>query len=292
MPTSHPWLAIGFVLLVSAAFASGSVAGRVALDAGASVFAVNLLRTSAVLVVLTVYLRARGVSLALPLRRAMAACALGVLIAAYSNSLFAAIAAMPVALAVVTFYTWPLMVGVGAWVVGTERLTWAWPLAAGAALFGLALALDVVHEVPSLTGTLFALAGALGWTVVLLLNPRVVGRADSRPVTFHMMIGATITNLVAGLITESLTPPQSAAGWAGLAGAVGAYCFAIVGTFIAVAVNGPVRTALIMNVEPVASLILSALLLGQVLSPHQVLGAIIVVGSLIVARRASAPATL
>jgi drug/metabolite transporter (DMT)-like permease len=250
------------------------------------------LRTLAAAAMLVAVLKAQGAPLVPTARVARAAAGLGVVVAAYSYCLFSAIAAMPVALAVLTFYTWPLMVGVASWASGSERLTWKWPIAAGAALTGLALALDAFHTTPNLAGTALALIGAVGWSATLMLNRRLVGGGDSRPVTLHMMLAASAANALAMVAGGGFEAPHGTPGWLAMAGAVGAYCFAIVGTFAAAAISGPVRTALVMNSEPIASLVFSALLLDQVLEPLQILGAFVVVGSIVMARQASAPAQI
>jgi drug/metabolite transporter (DMT)-like permease len=183
------------------------------------------------------------------------------------------------------------MIGFASWVLGIERLTWRWPLAAGTALLGLMLALDVLHTIPDIGGTALALVAAAGWTVTLLINRRIVSGGDSRPVTLHMMLAAAVVNAIACMLSGGLAFPQGAVGWLSLAGSVAAYCFASIGTFMAVAMSGAVRAGLLMNFEPIASLILGVVLLDQVLSTHQVIGAALVVGALIAANRATAPVT-
>jgi len=121
---------------------------RLSYDSGVTALTVNTTRSVAAAVVLVAVLRLQGVRLALPARTGWYAAGLGLIMAGYSYVLFVAIGLMPVALAIVVFYTWPFMVGVGAWLLGQERLTWLWPVAAAVAFAGLVIALDVGGSAP------------------------------------------------------------------------------------------------------------------------------------------------
>lgn len=101
------------MLLLATCFALGSVLARLAFDDGASIFTLNLLRTAGATLTVTLFLKLQGQRFRLPPATARAAVVLGALISAYAYALFVAIQVMPVALAIVTFYTWPLMVGIG-----------------------------------------------------------------------------------------------------------------------------------------------------------------------------------
>jgi drug/metabolite transporter (DMT)-like permease len=281
---------VGAVMLIATGFATGSTLARLSYDSGVTPLTVNILRTLAAVVVLAAVLRIQGVALALPWRVRAPAMGLGLIMAAYSYGLFVAIGLMPVALAIVVFYTWPFMVGIGAWWLGQERLTWLWPITALVAFAGLVIALDVGGHAPDANGVILALLGAAGWSILLLLNRRIVGNADSRPVTLWMLLSAVAAFLVACVATGDFHLPRDTIGWVGLGGAAGIYSVLPMSMFAVAKLAGPVRTALVMNFEPIASLLLGSVLLGQVLTLPQMLGMALVVASLVVARRASLPA--
>jgi drug/metabolite transporter (DMT)-like permease len=283
-------LLVAAVMLIATGFATGSTLARLSYDSGVTALTVNTLRSVAAAVVLAAVLHLQGVGLALPRRMRLQAAGLGLIMAAYSYVLFVAIGLMPVALAIVVFYTWPFMVGVGAWWLGQERLTWLWPVTAAVAFAGLVVALDVGGSVPDARGVALALLGAVGWAVLLLLNRRLVGSGDSRPVTLWMLLSAVAAYAVASAASGDFHLPRDTLGWVGLGGAAGIYSVLPMSLFAVAKLAGPVRTALVMNFEPIASLILGALLLDQVLTGPQVLGMALVVASLVAARGASRPA--
>ena len=55
--------------------------------------------------------------------------------------------------------------------------------------------------------------------------------------------------------------------------------------FTATQIIGSVRTSLLMNFEAVSAILLGYLILGQALTPMQLVGAAIVIAALFVARR-------
>jgi drug/metabolite transporter (DMT)-like permease len=283
-------LVILALIAIATAFATGTILARLSYDSGVTPLTVSTTRTLAALLVLALVLRLRGAPLAPARPVRLPALALGLILAAYSFGLFVAVGLMPVALAIVVFYTWPFMAGIGAWLTGQERLTWLWPVTAATAFAGLVIALDVGGSVPDWRGVALALAGAFGWAVLLLLNRRLVGSADTRPVTLWMLLSAATVYVVGALVSGDYHLPRDTIGWVGLGGAAACYSFLPMSLFAVARLAGPVRTGLVMNFEPIASLTLGALLLGQVLAPVQILGMALVVAAVIAARGASRPA--
>jgi len=62
------------------------------------------------------------------------------------------------------------------------------------------------------------------------------------------------------------------------------YAFAMIGLFVSSARYGALRSAFWLNFEPIASVLLAALILGQVLAPVQLAGAALVVAALFLFR--------
>jgi drug/metabolite transporter (DMT)-like permease len=85
--------------------------------------------------------------------------------------------------------------------------------------------------------------------------------------------------LVAVQLQGGFHLPQAAAGWWGLAGLTLCYGTAFTIMFTLLPKLGVVGSSPIMNVEPVAALVLAWALLGQSIAPIQVAGALLVVGT-------------
>jgi len=262
-------------------FATNSTAAKVAYEGGTNPLTFLTLRSMlAALLVLLIILANRR-SLHMPMRRRMAAFAIGGLLAVYSYGTLASIQYIPVALAILILYTFPLLTSIYAWVSGQDRPTFLSVGALLVAFFGLVLALDIQGAALDLRGVGLAAMAALGLTTVIILNNRLVGDGDSQPITFHMMLSASIIFAAVTWIAGDYALPQTVTGWAGFLIGPSAYAAAIVTVFVAISLAGPAPAAMSMNVEPVASLTFGFLILGQALSGLQILGAGLVIAAVV-----------
>ena len=75
-------------------------------------------------------------------------------------------------------------------------------------------------------------------------------------------------------------PPLTAAGWAAFAGMSVTSTLSVLTMFVSIDRVGPFRTALIMNLEPLVSTLASMTLLGEVLTPVQAVGGVLMLVAL------------
>jgi drug/metabolite transporter (DMT)-like permease len=281
---SRPWFGVGLALLVAASFAGGSVLAGLAFQHGTEPLTVTTIRTLSATATLFVVLRLRGIPIALPPAARRNALALGILVAFYAWSLYKAVSLMPVSLAVLTFYLYPLLTGMIAWATGRERFTVRAACALGLAFLGLGLALNLRGAPGATLGVGFALAAAVCFTAQLVLSSALMGRNPAQPVALHMLGSAAVIYIVVCLTLGMFHLPQDSTGWAALAGTTLCYMFGATGLYSAIALLGPVRAALMLNIEPVYSMLFGFLLLGQSLTPVQMLGAACVVAAITLGR--------
>jgi drug/metabolite transporter (DMT)-like permease len=81
--------------------------------------------------------------------------------------------------------------------------------------------------------------------------------------------------------TQTWHPPQTDVGWAALVAMSLATTVAILFVFVSTIRIGPFRTALIMNLEPLTAMVLSALALGEIITPLQGAGSFIMLAALV-----------
>ena len=294
---SRPSPLTGIVLAGAAAisFAANTTASPIATAGGSNVLTYLVLRSITAALLVCILLLATHSSLRLAPRRRWAAFFTGAILALYSVALLSAIQYIPVALAVLIFYTFPILTTLYLWIVGRERASWTAGAALVFALVGLALALDLSD--PSLDGRGIGLAAAaaLGITIVVLLNSRLVGGGDSRPVTLHMLSAASLVFIVVAASLGEFALPDTARGWWAFSTGPFFYAFAIVTLFIAMSILGPIRTSMTMNLEPVSSMVFGFVLLNQTLNGLQIFGAVLVIVAVLTIQRtkgqARAPAT-
>jgi drug/metabolite transporter (DMT)-like permease len=210
-------------------------------------------------------------------------------VAVQSFCLYSAVAAIPVALALLAFNTFPMLFVLLTWAAGGEnpgrRALVAMPLA----LFGLVLALDILGTLQGMAGRWAEIGAGVGWALgaatsfalVLFLTTRHLKDVDGRVRTLLTMGAAAVVVGLAGAATGSLALPLDGTGWFGLALLTVLYGSAITAIFTVVPrLASPSNTAA-LNFEPIAALAMGWLILGQGMAPRQLVGAFIVVGAVI-----------
>lgn len=277
------------LLLVACMFGANHVAARLAFNNGldvATAVAVRSLITAAVVAVLVLL---QGVPRTLNARQRRVLLAIGALVAIQSLCLYSAVARLPVALALLAFNTYPLWTAFWDWVFYRRTPERAVLIAMPVLLLGLALALDVFGATSGLgaadqwgrigAGVAFALTAACVFGVALVLTQHQAADVDGRVRTVSTMGLVGLLGLVAVAAQGGFHLPQVAAGWWGLALLTFFYGTAFTIMFTLLPKLGVVGGSPIMNVEPVAALILAWLILDQAIAPMQVAGALLVVGT-------------
>ena len=198
--------------------------------------------------------------------------------------MLSAIEILPVALAVLIFFLFPILTILILGAMGWERLS-VRTIAAGVLAFaGLALALGVSRQALSLEGVIYSGIAALGLAIVSAVSGRVIRSGDPRPVTFYILTMASAVAIVIVLFRGEYLLPQTVTGWWGFAGSVLFSGAAMTGFFVTISLIGAARTTLFQYVEPLFTMATAMLFLGQFLTPLQILGAVIVVGALVGAK--------
>ena len=126
---------------------------------------------------------------------------------------------------------------------------------------------------------------AVTFTIALTFTESVRAGGDSRPVTLHMLGTACVGFVVVVLRSGHFHPPQTVHGWFGFVGVTVFYSFAIIYLYVAMSSIGRLRTALVMNLEPVFAVVFGYLLLGQRLAALQLLGVALVVAAVVLIER-------
>lgn len=264
-------------VMVAMSFATNTSLAAVAYTGGATPNAVLLARTGTAFIVLWLLLGMKGVPRLLPRQRRGIATVTGFFFAGYAFAVLVAIVHMPVGLVVATFYTFPLMVAVVEWSSGRQRFQLRTVVGLLTAFVGILFALNVFGVRPSGFGIALCLTGAVCVTVVVIMSGRARGEGDSRPVTLHMLGVVLVCVATVSIVNGGVSLPDTPTAWLAFVGAPLFYSFAIIMLFEVLADIGPVKASMVMNVEPVTSVLLGFLLLDQRLAPTQLMGIALVV---------------
>lgn len=207
--------------------------------------------------------------------------AVGVLFAGLIFCLFKAIEANDVATAVLTYFAYPLLTGLVASASGLERLSWQGIACALAAFLGLAIMIGAHPAGLVLGGIAYALGAACCRTGVLIVTRAFLADADARLTTWYSVVAQLAIFVAVSLATQTWQPPQTEVGWVALVAMSIATTAGILFVFVSTIRIGPFRTALIMNLEPLTAMVLSALVLGEMVTPLQASGSFIMLAALV-----------
>jgi drug/metabolite transporter (DMT)-like permease len=282
------------LLLLSAMFGANHVAARVAFNHGVDVATAVTVRSLCTAIVVALIVKAFAVPLRIGPRQARVLLLIGALITGQSLALYAAVARLPVALALLAFNTFPLWTALAAWALYRARPPRAVLMAMPVILVGLGLALDVAGAASGLgaagqwgrigAGVGFALTAAALFGCALVLTQHEVAALDGRLRTAVTMAIVGVVALAVTQLQGGFQWPRGAgaeAGWWGLALLTVLYGSAFTVMFVLLPRLGVVGNSPILNVEPVFALVLAWLLLGQAIAPVQVGGALLVVGAVV-----------
>lgn len=283
------WVGAALLVLIAVLFSSNHVAARIAFDHGVPVLTAVTVRSSVTALAVFALLMVSRVSMALPGATLWRAAVVGVLIAAQSYCLYAAVARLPVALALLTFNTFPIVIAVLSWLTGGERPSRRTLIMMPVILTGLVLALDAAGWITrstastdtALAGVAFALGAALAFGIAMVLTQAWLKPVDGRLRSMLTMAVVAIITGFAALSGEGLQMPVDSAGWTGLALLTVLYGTAITSLFVVLPRIGAVNNSPIMNIEPISAMFIAWLVLGQTAAPLQIVGALMVVGSVI-----------
>jgi drug/metabolite transporter (DMT)-like permease len=280
-------IGIALVLAIGVGFAMANTLAGVAYTGGTDALTVSTSRFFLPALIIAVILLATGQPLLMPKRDGLIAAVLGLITVGYTWGLLSAIEVLPVPLAVLVFYLFPIFTTFIVAAMGWEKLHRINVIAAFVAFAGLALALGVSGKGLNLTGVALAAMSALGLAIVSAVSSRVIRAGDPRQATFYMAATAAVTFVLITLLFGEFRLPTTPTGWWGLIGTNLFYAAAMIGFFVAISKIGPGKTTLYSNIEPLIAIGAAFVLLDQMLSPWQILGIVTVVGALFFAARAS-----
>lgn len=192
------------------------------------------------------------------------------------------VAFIPVGLAVLLFYTYPLMVAAASRIVDKQKIDKGRLIAFGAAFIGIGMAVGPSFNVLDWRGIVLALLGALGVMATFMFTSSALKYIKPVSISFYSNLFALPLMVAVMMLMGGFAAPSTGLGVAGLAGVCILYAMAMVMLYAAIHSIGKTMTALLSNIEPLVSIGAAALILGETLTGLQYLGGITVVVSLVV----------
>jgi drug/metabolite transporter (DMT)-like permease len=226
-------------------------------------------------------------------------CVLGVLGVAASNFLYyLAIQRTNVATAIILQYTAPVWVLLYTVLRGLQKPTWQRVVAVGLAVTGIALAIGIVGGGFRLDpmGVMAALLAALSFAFYNIGGHRILARYDRWTVLLYAIFSASVFWLIVNPPWKIAATHYAGNQWLFL------FVFSLISVlapfsfyFAGLQHLEPTRAIVVSCLEPVFSIVIAAIALGELVRPLQMVGIVLVLIAIVVVqlpdRRLQEPAT-
>jgi len=278
------WFGIGLLLLSVLGFTTSILAANRALKDGIDVHTINALRYSMTIVLLFLFQKIRGKQLILLKRERYTGMALGISVFMTGVGYLSATKYLPISLAVLIFYTAPFFVAIISRFTENEPITISRLVAIVIAFIGIALALGIQTETTlNWQGVAFALLAAFGYAGLVCVSSLTMKTVNPQAVNFHCLVSGTVLFVVFLLFTGGPETAISQSSWLKLGFSSLSLTVGFMTFFTGLEIVGPVKTSMLMNTEPILTIILATIMLGERLSSVQWIGAgLVVVGIILI----------
>jgi drug/metabolite transporter (DMT)-like permease len=198
---------------------------------------------------------------------------------------FNALARMDSGLSIVIFYTYPILVVFGNWMLNKHRPTRNIVIALAMSLTGVVITVGQVGDATG-AGVILCFASTITYTVYTLGSARVLPKTDLFTGVTLVMIGAFVCFALLSTLGSpfiDVSFPETSGGW------INVVLLAIVATavptgvfFVGIRNLGPNTTSLITTFEPVLTIVAGVAFLAETFTLARGIGAAFVIGALIV----------
>lgn len=275
-----------WMVLVSAlCFATMPVFGTYAYGAGIGVVTLLAWRFVLSVALLALIAALSGRMVRPPRGTAVGLLGMGVMYLVMSFIYFQALRLAPVSTLTLLFYTYPAVVTILSAVLLREPLTRVKTTALVLALAGCAVVLSPA-ELGDWRGAALALGASLLYSGFLVAGTPLIRRVEPVLATLLILSVSAAGYLIAALVTGAAAPPPSPIAWGSILGIVViATVMSDLSFFWGLPRTGASRAAILSTLEPVCTLGMAALLLGEAISPGRLWGGVLILLSVVLIHR-------
>lgn len=281
---------LGFVGLTALFFGAAPTFARLAFDGGTGTLTLQFARFAIAGIGLWLLLAVVGRGGRIPMHRLPLLALLVALSGGASYGYMTSVRTIPVPVASLVFFTFPLMVGPLAHLIGDERLTLRRVLALAVGFAGIALVLEGGLSHADHGGLLLAFGGGVCVAISFQVSRRLTADIPAMLLTATVASTSAIVCTLLLAVHGEINLPTTPRGWVGVLGNAVSYTVGLSCLFAAIRRLGSVRTAVAVNLEPVISVAIAAVVLNESLSGVQLLGGLVVIAGILLAQGERRPA--
>lgn len=281
----------GLLIVLLSAVSIGAVTpfARLAFDAGVEVAGLMTIRYGLALVAVIFYLFWRRQLWRLKGRQLRQALGLALALGVLSLAFFGSVRRIPASIAALIYYTYPIIVSVlvyRAWRFKKHHTTDSVTLGGQAlSLGGLVLILGFSWHSLDVAGVFLAALSAIIIALIYVFGDQLMRTVPPMVLSLYVALFNTALFAVIGMLRGTPITSLDPAGWMGITGVAIFFTVGFVGMFAGVEMLGASQAACIKNVEPIAAIAFSIVLLGENYGIWQFVGAGVVIAGMIIACR-------
>jgi drug/metabolite transporter (DMT)-like permease len=281
---TNRWLGLLLIITSAISFGAMPIFARLAYAAGADPITVLFLRftIAAVLMILIMIVSKTAFPRGLILLELILLGAIGYV--GESLAYFMALTMASAGLVALLLYIYPALVTALSAIFLKEHLTPVKLVALFLALSGTALTMRITSG-GSMLGILLGIAAAVDYAIYILLGSRIVRR--SGPLGSTTVIIISTASVYAGIVAiRGVTFPATSNGWVAIiAIALISTVLAFTTFFAGLKRIGPTNASTLSTFEPIVAVILAAIVLGESISPVELLGGVLILAAVVVLTR-------
>ena len=276
------FVGIGLLLISGLGFTGSVLIAKMAINEGIDVNTSNSVRYLLATILLWAWQKTTNTPQQMMPRERYAAFALGLAVFMMGVGYLGATQYIPVSLSVLIFYTGPFFIIVISKFTENEPITILRLLAICVAFFGLILIMGIEKTGPlPIRGILLGFIAAIGMALFVTGGSLTIRRASPQMVNLFSLFSGTMMFGLFLCITGGPSGTFTMSGLIKLVGSGLSLATGYITFFSGLRIIGPVRASILLNAEPVYTIALAALFLGERLSLIQLFGAALVITGIV-----------
>ncbi len=205
---------------------------------------------------------------------------------AMSTAFASSLLYLPASLASLLLYLYPALVTILAIVLGQDQLSWPKAGALALCFAGLLLLLGIHVDGVSTTGVFWGIASAVIYSLYIMAGNFLLAKIDPLVVTTYVCTAAATLFSLYALGSGQFITTLPLAGWLAIGGiAFFSTVVAILGFFAGMAHIGPANASIISTVEPLLTVVMSILFLGETITLIQWSGGLLILLGIMMLQR-------
>jgi len=273
----------GYLFAIGASGGLGAAVAlsRAAYNGGTDPLSIATVRTVVGVLLVGALCLASGRNLRIPWKVWWHCVGLGLLmsVAFYGN--IGAVRYIPVGLAALLFFVYPPLVAIIMAAMDRKWLGLVTCLSLAMSFCGLGVMLGVSVGDVDWRGVVISLTAGTACALNVVWVGRAMRDVDVFVMTFHMTLAACVALSIISVLSGGLVFPETGTGWLGAGGVVLCQAASIPFFYAAIPRIGAENTAMMNNLQPVASIALAWFLFSETLSLIQALGGMMVIGGIL-----------